>query len=246
MTLATDTEIGGPNRHFPSTIWSDVVKAGDPATPENRDCVNHLVAAYWKPVYVYVRTSWHKSSEDAKDLTQAFFAHFLEKGYLADLRPDRGSFRGYLRKALRHFLIDLSRLDEVRRPVKPVVSLDAPAEELERLAHRAEGETPEELFDRQWFECVFESAIVELEARLVAQAKQRYLDVFRLHCRGKDDAAPSYRAVAEQVGIKEDDVRNYLSFCRRLLRDILRQSVREYVASDREADEELDAIIGNR
>ena len=34
--------------------------------------------------------------EDAEDLTQAFFARFLEKNYLAGLGAERGRFRAFL------------------------------------------------------------------------------------------------------------------------------------------------------
>src|SRR5262245_9712599 len=101
-----DTSIGGSRKGFPTTIWSDIIAAGDSSDPQSRDRLDRLLRTYWKPVFAYVRSSWRKPVEDAKDLTQAFFASVLQKGYLSRLDPDRGSFRGYLKKALKHFLID--------------------------------------------------------------------------------------------------------------------------------------------
>jgi hypothetical protein len=93
--------------------------------------MNALLRDYWKPVFAYIRAAWRKPVEDARDLTQAFFARLLEKGYLGTLRPDAGSFRGYLKTALRHFLVDAERAADARRPEKPILSLDLPLDHLE-------------------------------------------------------------------------------------------------------------------
>ena len=46
------------------------------------DAFQTLVAAYWKPVYKYLRIRWQRSDEDAKDLTQEFFTRLIEKDFL--------------------------------------------------------------------------------------------------------------------------------------------------------------------
>src|SRR5437867_2750392 len=152
-----DTATGGLEREFPSTVWSDILAAGDPKNPNHRARLSGLVQAYWKPVYAYVRTAWRTSIEDSKDLTQAFFAHLLDKGYLGSLRADRGSFRGYLKKALKHFLIDAGRAAQARRPEGPVVSLEAMPKVLERLAPASPNESPEQVYDREWLRCLLHS-----------------------------------------------------------------------------------------
>src|SRR5262245_23199537 len=98
-----ETSLGGPNRAFRTTIWSDILEMGDPSTPGFKDRLDKLVRLYWKPVYVYIRLAWKRPVEDAKDLTQAFFAHLSEKDHWARLRPEIGSFRSYLKRALRNF-----------------------------------------------------------------------------------------------------------------------------------------------
>ena len=59
-----------------------------------------LSLAYWKPVYKYVRLKWRKSSDDAQDLTQAFFAKAFEKGYFRRIRPTKARFRTFMRTCL--------------------------------------------------------------------------------------------------------------------------------------------------
>src|SRR3981189_3431398 len=59
---------------FPATRWSvlEAIRGRDPA--EQSRALDTLFAAYWKPVYKYVRLRWNRAPEDAQDLTQGFFA----------------------------------------------------------------------------------------------------------------------------------------------------------------------------
>jgi hypothetical protein len=62
---------------------------------------------------------WKKSNEDAKDLTQAFFARCSRTA--ASRHPDRGRPLPQLPQAgARNFLIDADRAAEVRKPVEAV------------------------------------------------------------------------------------------------------------------------------
>ncbi len=241
-----ETGMGGRLRNFPTTIWSDILGAAEPGTPQGRALLENLLKTYWKPVFVFVRLSWRKTVEDAKDLTQAFFAHVLAKNLLARAEPDRGSFRSYLKRSLSNFIIDCERAAAVRRPDKPVFSLEQSGEELERLAPESPGDTPDAAYDRAWFDTVFRSAVVGLEEELLAEGKTAYLEVFRAYCldsRGaalaEDAPAPSYRDLGRRLRLKETDVHNHLTYCRRLLRRLLRERIREYVSTEEEVDREL-------
>jgi len=89
-----DTSMGGNQSRFPETRRSAVIdfNSGDPAL---RDCAAEaLIAAYWKPVYKYIRVRWRRSNEDAKDLTQGFFAAPSKKNFSAiTIRRKRGFAR---------------------------------------------------------------------------------------------------------------------------------------------------------
>ena len=100
----TDTSLGGSQGSFPNTTWGLVSKFGADVTRHRRDNLETLCRRYWKPVYRYLRITRAKSNDDAKDLTQEFLTLLIEKDTLAHLSPERGSMRGYVRTALRHFL----------------------------------------------------------------------------------------------------------------------------------------------
>jgi len=57
-----------------------------------------------EPVYSYIRIRWHCSNEDAKDLTQSFFAAALERNFFAGYDARKGTFRTFLRVCLDRFL----------------------------------------------------------------------------------------------------------------------------------------------
>ncbi len=242
-----DTQIGGALHQFPSTTWTDILALADATTVEYAGRMDRLLHIYWKPVYVYIRVAWNKTNEDAKDLTQAFFAYLLEKRYLSHLQPG-GSFRGYLKRALQHFLISVSRSERVRRPEKPMISLDV----LPEVGTPAAGAAPESEFDREWFHCLIEDSIRALGERLGGQGKGIYFEVFQSYClnsggkptiEGPADS-PTYREIAERMKLNVSDVRNYLVYARAQLLQILQERVRDYVATTDDIQEELREVLG--
>jgi RNA polymerase sigma factor (sigma-70 family) len=231
---SSDTTLGGPVRPFPSTMWSQVLGAGE-RSPEK---LNELLRAYWKPVYAYIRASWRKPVEDAKDLTQAFFAHLLEKDTLSRLRPDMGSFRGYLKQALKHFLIDAERAAALRRPATPLFALDEDVE--------ASDESPDRAFDRHWFRCLTSTSLEALKDRLTGDDKAKTFEVFKRYVIDPSyspEPTPTYRELAAQLGITEKDVDHALRHCSAALLEILRTGIRGYVESERDVDAELRRLL---
>ncbi len=247
---------GEGGREFPTTLWSDILAAGDPESPSHRERLEQLLRRYWRPVFTYIRIGWRRPIEESKDLTQAFFARILEKGYLSRMRPDKGSFRGYLKRALKHFLIDQKRAADVRRPPGgAIVPLDAHEAELAALGG-SEDDDPERAFDRQWVTTVLDDAVARLERTLEETGRAHYFKAFHAYCVAPHAAPapgatpasssrpPTYREVATSLGVKESDVRNYLSVCRDLLRRVLRTRIRDYAGDEGEVERELLEVRG--
>ena len=101
-------DIASTNRdtgRFATTQWSVVLQAGQGSSPQAGAALESLCRSYWYPLYAYVRRNGY-GPHDAQDLTQEFFARFLEKKYssLADRR--RGRFRTFLLSSLKNFLVN--------------------------------------------------------------------------------------------------------------------------------------------
>src|SRR6187402_3428452 len=98
-------EPGSQPREFMTTHWSVVLQAAEVTSVESDLALEKLCRTYWYPLYVYVRRQG-RSPHDAQDLTQEFFARLLAKKYLRLADPDRGKFRAFLLKSLKHFLVN--------------------------------------------------------------------------------------------------------------------------------------------
>ena len=95
-----DTDIGGAQHRFPVTNQSAIVLARSADQVVRQRAFETILASYWKPVYKYVRLKWQTSNEDAKDLTQGFFATAFEKNYFASYDAGKASFQTFLRTCL--------------------------------------------------------------------------------------------------------------------------------------------------
>src|SRR5436190_4051401 len=118
-----DTDLGGPAAAFPLTRGSLVRAAGNGDAGVRRRAFADLVEAYWKPVYKYLRLKRGLGNEDAKDLTQAFFARAFEKGYFDHFDPSRARFRTFLRVCLDRFTASEYRSQTSQRRGGDVVTL---------------------------------------------------------------------------------------------------------------------------
>ena len=79
---------------FHTTSWSLVLAARGTDTAHARAALATLCEAYWPPLYGYVRRRGYET-EAARDLTQAFFAHLLDKQILEGIQPKSGRFRSF-------------------------------------------------------------------------------------------------------------------------------------------------------
>jgi len=210
-----------------------IVAAGDERNSAWREQLNRLIAEYWKPAYGYLRACGVANVENAKDLTQEFFARLFEKGLIARLNPSRGSFRGFLMRALKNFAVDAARHEKARRP--PSGALLISLEDCRDAESRAQpGEDADRVFDREWTRAVMRSALAELDRRM----GESYA-AYRNYTEGNE----TYVSLEKKMGLTENDVRYRLSRCREELRAILREKIRDYVRDESDVETELREIV---
>lgn len=94
-----------PSPVFATTRWTLVQRAvGD--TLEARVALGELCEAYWHPVFRFLRREG-RDEEQARELTQDFFARLLARANVDGADPHRGRFRTYLLGAVKHYLADV-------------------------------------------------------------------------------------------------------------------------------------------
>jgi RNA polymerase sigma-70 factor (ECF subfamily) len=227
------TNFGGAP--FPTTMWTMVLGAGRAEGDAARTSLEQLVARYWAPVHAYVSALVRHTRDDAEDITQAFFTRLLERRDLEKLDPELGSFRGFLKRAVRNFVIDVMRRDEAHGTPVALVESDAAAQA-----------GPEEVFEREWDSVVCQAAIEELEQRMRLTGAGQCFEVFRAYCLEQDGSGArhrTYREVGERLGLTESTVRQHLERCRAQLREILWSKIREYVDDEAEVRAEFRRLM---
>ena len=210
---------------FPTTRWSRVLAAGDPAVPESRAALAELCAAYWYPIYALIRRRGHPA-EEARDLAQDFFARLLEKGTLAAADRDRGRFRAFLKTDCGFFLADRRDREGAlkRGGGRATVSFDALDAEARYRAEPADATTPERLFDRAWALTLLEGVLDTLAAESAEAGRGAWFEQLRNVLTEGPGALP-YAEIAAQLGTTEAAVQQAVRRLRRRYRDALRARI---------------------
>jgi RNA polymerase sigma-70 factor (ECF subfamily) len=228
---------------FATTHWTVVLAAGKRHTPQSDHALEELCHTYWFPLYAYVRRRGH-SKADAEDLTQTFFARFLEKNYLEGLSAERGRFRAFLLASLKHFLAnewDKSKRQKRGSGVLPL-SLDwVTADAQFQIAATAEP-SPEKAFDREWALALLACVIERLRAECAAQDHGRWFEVLKPFLTVGKSAIPYPQAAAE-LGVSEGAVRTAVHRLRRRYREVLREEIAQTLSDPANVAEEMQALF---
>lgn len=228
MRWDPDTAIGGPVKAFPSTRQT-LLEAAAGELPD--EALDRVAALYWKPVYTFVRLKFGKNNEDAKDLTQAFFATALERELFRRFDPSQASFRTYLRMAVERFAANQhaagNRLKRGGNVEFEPLDDDTPV-----------SVSPEELFEREWQRQLFGLAIDDLREHCERSGKLLQFAIFEAYDLA-DSGRPSYAALAALHCIPETSVTNHLAWARRTLRFMVMERMRGVTSGEGEFREEM-------
>lgn len=236
MVMDGITTMGGGVGDFPVTSWTSVLRAADPHSPEARDHLGRLCNLYWKPVYAHIRRRWAKTNEDAKDLTQTFFAWFMEKGCMERVERGRGRFRNFLKVILDNFLKDQERARKAlaKGGGVRIFSIDAGDDPMVLAA--ASDSRPVE-FDEVWAATMLDQALKTLRERYASNGQENHFRAFEKYYLGQ--AQPTYVQLAEELKITEQEVEKILKHARAALKGIIRAFIQETLEDPSEIDDEL-------
>ncbi len=228
-----------PAGQFATTHWSVVLAAGDVASPGSRRALAALCEAYWFPLYAFARRLG-RQPDDASDLTQAFFARLLEKGYLRAADPSRGRFRSFLLAAFKHFLArEHDRATALKRGGgKHPISLDLASAEGRYRLEPASGLTPERAYERRWALTLLDRVIGRLRDESAASGKGGLFDRLKVFLTGESDS-PTHRQVAAELGMTEGAVKVAVHRLRRRFRELVLDEIGRTVDGPAEVEDEL-------
>lgn len=224
-----------------STPWTMIEAAQRPdAPPELRcHCLEALLTRYRDPVRDYFAHFGVTDPNDRDDLAQAFFLRFLEQDWLDRLDRSRGSLRGFLMAALRNFVLKERQRASRRHPESPLTRLVSSGHIAESLAVSS-ADDPDRNFSREWARLLMVDAVAAFRADCQLHGLGHYFAVFERHDLHPDQFGhPSYEATAQALGCSRRDVTNHLTRARKRFSKTLRACVRQTVATDEQAEEEL-------
>jgi DNA-directed RNA polymerase specialized sigma24 family protein len=242
-----DTDIGGDR--FPLTRRSAIAAVRSEDQTERARALDIIVSAYWRPIYKYIRLKWGKSSEDAKDLTQGFFARAIEKDFFRPYDPAKARFRTFLRTCLDGFV---ANEDKAARRIKrggkaQIMPLDFETAEGElKMIDLPDPESMDAYFEKEWARSFFSLTFEALRVECEAAGKAVHFNLFERYYLGDsgDDAKVTYEQLGEEFGLAVTSVTNYLAFARREFRRIALDKLRDITATDDEFRREARSLLG--
>lgn len=166
---------------FPLTRLSVLAAARSQDAAERARALDTVFAAYWKPVYKYIRLKFSQSPQDAQDLTQGFFVELLERKLLSRFDPTKSRLRSYLRLCVDSFVLNEMKAASRKKRGGEIahVALDFSAAEDELCAQRIDPasipspESFEDFFEKEWIRSLFSSAVEELRGLCDVRKKRR-------------------------------------------------------------------------
>jgi len=224
---------------FKTTHWTVVLDARDGDSTLANAALAKLCHCYWQPVYAYAR-KLGRSPEDAKDLTQEFFAKLLQKDYLKSVQPAKGKFRSFLLMVLKRFLAnEWDRANRLKRGGgQQLISLEDVDSENRYLA-APEGElSPDKAFERRWATTLLEQVLARLADELNASGKAKLFEELKIFLSG-DEGQMSYAAIAQRVAMSEGTLRVTVHRLRQRYRELLRLEIANTVGAPEEVDDEI-------
>ncbi len=225
---------------FATTRWSVVMLAGDSQSPEATVALERLCETYWYPLYAFVRRKGH-GHEDASDLTQAFFARFLEKRYLKSVDANLGKFRTFLLTSMTHFLAnewDKSRAQKRGGAHQRVLSLDEAAADERYRIEPVEHTTPETLFERRWAETVV-GVVLDRLSKETDERRFKVLKEFLV----ADGGAVSYDRAAGQLGMTVAAVTSAIHRMRARFSAVLVEEITNTVSTPEDVEAEIRHLV---
>ncbi len=246
--MGHDTDMGGGEARFPQTRLTAVasLRAGDAGA--RRQAFESVIACYWKPVYKHLRIKWRASNEEAKDLTQGFFAHVLEKAILDRYDAARALFRTFLRTCLDGFVINERKAAGRQKRGGEALPLSLDFEDAEGEVRRhdpaAPGD-PDETFNREWMRSLFSLSVERLRDQLQSSGREVQFQVFHRYdlCERGSGQKLTYDDLAREFDLPVTQVTNFLAVARREFRRITLETLRDLTGSEEEFQEEASRLM---
>jgi RNA polymerase sigma-70 factor (ECF subfamily) len=235
-----DAEAGGGI--FATTRWS-IVLAARGRSAEADAALDVLCRTYWPPLYAFIRREGY-DVEEARDLTQGFFARWLERRDFQAARRDKGRLRSYLLVALKHFLInERNKTKTAKRGRRhELVSFDEITAQQSFVLEPVEPLTADQIYERQWATTLLDRVLALLEEDYRGTGRGALFDQLK-GLLTDEPGHPSQVEIGEKLGMTGNAVKQAFHRLRLQFRETLREEIAHTVANANDVEDELRHLI---
>ncbi|HEY3602500.1 MAG TPA: sigma-70 family RNA polymerase sigma factor [Chthoniobacterales bacterium] len=233
---------GGDRVVFATTRWS-IVLAAQGGSPAADAALETLCRTYWLPLYAFIRREGYEM-EEAKDLTQEFFARWLERRDFEAARRERGRLRSYLLVSLKHFLTNernktrAAKRGHGRQPI----SLDEIIAQQHFALEPVETLTADQVYEHQWATTLLDRVLALVEEDYRGSGRGALFDQLK-SLLTDEPGHPSQAEIGEKLGMTGNAVKQAFHRLRLQFRETLREEIAHTVATPDEVEDELRHLI---
>lgn len=224
---------------FNTTHWTLVLDAADTQGEGAAEALEKLCESYWYPLYAYVRR-FGNGPEEARDLTQGFFEHLLEKKSYKVVDRNRGKFRTFLLTSLKNYLAKEHQkaTRQKRGGTATHYSLDFQDAEGRYVAEQGHEATPEKLYEQEWTKALLGRVLEHLHAEYVSNGQEERFDALSARL-VQPEGHESYSDLAERLGLSLAVIKTSMHRLRTRFRELYREEIASLVGSPDEVDDEI-------
>jgi RNA polymerase sigma-70 factor (ECF subfamily) len=231
------------NNAFVTTQWTRVLEARG-NSPEAKAALSDLCAAYYAPVFAFVRRDV-RDEDSARDLTQEFFVRLLAKHGLNSVEQSKGRFRSYLLGAIKHFLADMrDRAKAAKRGSGQAHESIAPETDTSPGLQLPDenAPSPDAEFDKKWALTVLERALSVLAEEQKVAGKLEQFEALKPWLTG-DSEQFSQADAARQLGMNEGAIKVAIHRLRRRFRELVKAEIGQTLNDASQVENELSCLI---
>jgi RNA polymerase sigma-70 factor (ECF subfamily) len=219
------------------------VLAAQGPSPAAEDALEKLCRTYWRPIYGFVRRHGVEP-EEAKDLTQGFFALLLERRDLNTVRQEKGRLRSYLLASLKHFLTnERNRAMAIKRGQgQRLIPLEDLGERERVGFESADTLAADQIYERRWALAVLDQVLARLGDQYRAAGHSQLFDRLQKSLTDEPDR-PLPADIAHELGMTENAVRQASYRMRQRYRQLLHEEIAHTVMVPGDIEDELRHLV---